>query len=77
MGCRSVKGFSRQEQEIAKFREANRAVRDQQQWIFWRVSLFTPTIEALMSLNLVVLVGYGGYLVIEDRLPLGTGLIVF
>jgi ATP-binding cassette subfamily B protein len=76
-GAQVVKGFARQEEETAKFQEANRAVKDQQQWIFWRVSIFTPTIEFLMSVNLVVLVGYGGYLVIQDRLALGSGLIVF
>jgi ATP-binding cassette, subfamily B, bacterial len=76
-GVQVVKGFARQDEEVAKFRQANRATKDQQQWIFWRVSLFTPAIEMLMSLNLFLLLAYGGYLVIEDRLALGTGLIVF
>ena len=46
---------------------------DQKQWIFWRVSLFPPAIGFLTQLNLVVLLGYGGYLVIHGRLPLGSG----
>jgi ATP-binding cassette, subfamily B, bacterial len=41
------------------------------------VSLFAPAIEMLMSLNLFLLLAYGGYLVIDGRLALGTGLIVF
>jgi ATP-binding cassette subfamily B protein len=76
-GVQVVKGFSRQREEQAKFAAANRAVKDQQQWIFWRISLFTPSIEFLTSLNMVALLGYGGYLVLDGRLPLGAGLIVF
>ena len=76
-GAPIVKGFAREPEEIEKFRKANRAVKDQQQWIFWRVSIFTPTIEFFMSLNLVALLAYGGYLVIHGQLALGSGLIVF
>jgi ATP-binding cassette subfamily B protein len=76
-GVQVVKGFARQDEETARFSAANRAVRDQQQWIFWRVSLFTPSIEMLLSLNVFLLLAYGGYLVIEGRLALGSGLIVF
>ena len=72
-----VQGFARQPEEIAKFRAANRAVRDQQHWITWRVSLFSPTAEMLMTINMAALLGYGGWLVIHDRLALGSGLIVF
>jgi len=76
-GAQVVKGFARQDEETAKFRAANRAVRDQQHWIFWHISLFTPSIEMLTSLNVFLLLAYGGHLVIEGRLTLGTGLIVF
>ena len=76
-GMQVVKGFSRQEAEIEKFRTANRAVKDQQRWIFWRISLYTPITELLLTLNMVALLGYGGYLVIEGRLALGAGLLVF
>ena len=76
-GVHVVKGFGRQGEEIAKFQTANGRVRDQQYWIFWRISTFVPVTELLMSLNLAVLLGYGGYLVIQGRMPLGSGLIVF
>jgi ATP-binding cassette subfamily B protein len=76
-GVHVVKGFGREPQEVAKFNAANRAVKDQQQGIFWRVSLFAPTIGLLTQINLVVLLAYGGYLVAQDRLALGTGLVVF
>ena len=74
-GVHVVKGFVRQPEEIEKFRRANRAVRDQQRWIFWRVSLFTPAAEFLLSLNMAALLGYGGYLVLQGRLAMGSGLV--
>jgi ATP-binding cassette subfamily B protein len=76
-GIHVVKGFGREREEIAKFREGNDAVRDQQQGIFWTVSLFTPVIGFFTQINLVVLLAYGGYLVSQGELPLGSGLVVF
>lgn len=76
-GVQVVRGFARQEAEIEKFRAANDAVRDQQHGIFWMASLYSPTVEFLLQLNQLSLLAYGGYLVIQGRLPLGTGLIVF
>ena len=76
-GMHVVRGFAREQEEIDKVRRANRDLKDQQQFIFWRLSLFTPTTEFLSSLNLAALLGYGGYLVAAGELPLGTGLIVF
>src|SRR4029077_3120519 len=70
-GAHVVKGFAMEDREIKKFDDANRAVRDQQHWIFWRSSLFAPTVEMLSSLNMALLLGYGGYLVMTDKLPLG------
>jgi ATP-binding cassette subfamily B protein len=61
-----------------RFEAANHAVLAQQQVIiFWRVSLFSPAIGLLTRVNMMVLLGYGGWLVIHGQLPLGTGLIVF
>ncbi len=75
-GVHVVKGFGREPEEIAKFGTALQAVEDQQQSIFWKVSIFTPAIGFLTQFNVVVLLGYGGWLVTQDRLPLGTGLVV-
>ncbi|MHB1038091.1 MAG: ABC transporter ATP-binding protein [Pirellulales bacterium] len=76
-GVQVVKGFARENEETAKFQAANRAVKDQQQWIFQAVSLYTPSIGFLTQVNLFILLAYGGYLVATDALALGTGLIVF
>jgi len=49
----------------------------QQKGIFWRVSLFSPAVGFLTRVNMMVLLGYGGWLVAHGRLPLGAGLVVF
>jgi ATP-binding cassette subfamily B protein len=77
LGVQVVKALSRQAAEIARFRRANAAVRDQKWLIFRRVSRYSPSVEILLSVNQWVLLGYGGYLAIDGRLPLGTGLLVF
>lgn len=77
-GVHVVKGFSRQPQEIEKFTDANAAVRDQKQWIFWRVTTFVPLIGFLPQINLVVLMVYGGHLYMTDpTFRIGSGFFVF
>lgn len=76
-GVQVVQGFACQREEIEKFTAANGEVQSQQQRIFWRVSLYTPLMSLLTHVNLVVLLAYGGYLVIDGQLSLGAGLIVF
>jgi ATP-binding cassette subfamily B protein len=76
-GVAVTKGFGREAEQRAKFDADNNAVLTQQRSIFWRVSLFSPAISFLTRVNMAVLLGYGGWLVIEGRLPLGAGLIVF
>jgi ATP-binding cassette subfamily B protein len=76
-GMPVVKAFGREAENRADFLRRNDAVRDQQQAIFWRISLFSPAVGFLTRINIAVLLGYGGWLVIDGRLALGTGLVVF
>lgn len=76
-GVAVTKGFGREQEVQAKFDAANDACFAQQRGIFWRVSLFSPAVGFLTRINMMVLLGYGGWLVAHDRLPLGTGLVVF
>ncbi len=76
-GIAVTKGFGREAEAQAKFDTANQACFEQQRGIFWRVSLFSPAVGFLTRINMMVLLGYGGWLVAHDRLPLGTGLVVF
>ena len=56
---------------------ANRAVMEQKKKIFRRLSIFQPAMGFLTQINMVVLFGYGGYLVVKGELALGAGLFVF
>ncbi len=76
-GMAVIKAFGREAEKRDEFEAANNAVLTQQQVIFWRVSLFSPAIGFLTRINMMVLLGYGGWLVIHRQLPLGTGLVVF
>ncbi len=76
-GVQVVKAFGMEGEQLARFDEANDVVRDQQRWIFWKVSLFNPTVGLLSQVSLVVLLGYGGYLTVRGEIAIGTGLVVF
>ncbi len=76
-GIAVTKGFGREAEDRARFDAANQACFEQQRGIFWRVSLFSPAVGFLTRVNMMVLLGYGGWLVAHDQLPLGAGLVVF
>ena len=76
-GITVVKGFAREPQEIEKFTAANRRICDQKFDIFHKLSLFQPAMGFLTQINMIVLLGYGGYLVVNGQLALGAGLFVF
>jgi ABC-type multidrug transport system fused ATPase/permease subunit len=76
-GMQTVKGFAAEPQQIQAFEEANRQVSAQQQRIFLNLSIFTPITQILSQLSLVILFAYGGWLYVQGKIPLGTGLVVF
>ncbi len=76
-GIQMVKGFSLEKLRIDEFDQASTDVRNKRQEIFWLTSNMAPFIGLVTQVNLIVLLGYGGYLVIHDQLPLGTGLVAF
>jgi len=76
-GVQTIKGFGREEFRRSLFLKTNQRFKKQQRSIFWKVSLYSPTVGFLTQINMIVLLGYGGYLVFQDKLALGTGLVVF
>ena len=76
-GVHVVKGFAFEDRRIADFDDQNQVVQEQRFGIFSKVSSFIPAVHTLMELNMAVLLGYGGYLVIAGQFPLGGGLILF
>jgi ATP-binding cassette subfamily B protein len=75
-GIQVTKGFGREKQEYERFSKRTQAVRVQQQRVFWRVSIYSPSVDLLGQANLMVLLGYGGWLVTQRALTLGD-LMVF
>jgi ATP-binding cassette subfamily B protein len=76
-GMQTVKGFAAQPHQVRRFEEANQQVSQQQKRIFLDLSLFTPLTQLLSQLSLVILFAYGGWLYVQGRIPLGSGLVVF
>ncbi|MFZ0827997.1 MAG: ABC transporter ATP-binding protein [Verrucomicrobiia bacterium] len=76
-GMQTVKGFAAEPHQIRRFEEANLQVSSQQRKIFRDLSIFTPGTQMLSQLSLVILFAYGGWLYVQGRIPLGSGLVVF
>ncbi|MFM7163632.1 MAG: ABC transporter ATP-binding protein [Planctomycetaceae bacterium] len=76
-GMQVVKAFARTAEQAGKFEAANESIRSVKFSIFQRMSTFQPLMGLLTQLNMLVLIGYGGRLVIQGQLSLGSGLFVF
>jgi len=76
-GAQVIKGFSRQKDQIHKFGRINDQVSNHQNFIFEKISRFTPIVDFVTQMNIIIVLSYGGYQVIKGQLPLGAGLIVF
>ena len=76
-GIGTIKGFALEEEAIAKFEVDNRNVATQRYEIFRAVSLYSPTMDMLTHIGMIILLGYGGWMVIQGEIPLGAGLVVF
>ena len=76
-GMQTVKGFAAEAHQVRRFEAANDNVSSQQRKIFWDLSVFTPGTQMLSQLSLVILFAYGGWLYVQGKIPLGSGLVVF
>ncbi|HVM48148.1 MAG TPA: ABC transporter ATP-binding protein [Candidatus Acidoferrum sp.] len=76
-GMQTIKGFAAEPCQIERFERANREVSGQQKRIFRDLALFTPATQVLSQLSLVILFAYGGWLYVQGRVALGSGLVVF
>jgi ATP-binding cassette, subfamily B, bacterial len=76
-GMQTVKGFAAEPHQVRRFEEANDTVSAQQRKIFQDLSIFTPCTQMLSQLSLVILFAYGGWLYVQGRIALGSGLVVF
>lgn len=72
-----VKAFAYEKGALARFEEKNQVFCRQQSRTFHAVSVFAPSIGLLSQGSITILLGYGGWLVMTNRISLGAGMIVF
>jgi len=76
-GASVIRGFSLEANAIDRMRKMNSEIWECQSKIFNKISLFAPSINMLSHTSLLVLIVYGGYLVMENELALGAEFVVF
>lgn len=62
-----VKGFTREQHETEKFHERNDAYRAQQRKFFFYSAAYTTITSLLTQINVIVVLAFGGYIVIQGR----------
>ena len=76
-GISIVKAFALEPWAMQRFDATNEAVRVQKRKVFFKLAVLHPLVGMLNHISMAVLLGYGGWLAIEGRIALGTGLVVF
>jgi ATP-binding cassette subfamily B protein len=76
-GINTIKGFALESTAAARFEAENDHVAAQRNTIFREVSRFSPVMDFFTQINVLVLLGYGGWLFMRGELAFGTGLFVF
>ena len=76
-GIGVVKSFALESWATQRFTEANDAVLHQKRGVFLKLSLLHPCVGILNHTSMAVLLGFGGWLALHGRIPVGTGLVVF
>ncbi len=72
VGIREAQAFNRTEVNIARFRERNAANRDANVSATGITSAFSPAIDMLSTLANALVIGFGGWLVFNERLSIGV-----
>ncbi len=75
-GIRQIKSFVREEQEHARFNRASDTLRHATLRIMRAWALYSPSMEFLNSLGLVLAIGFGGNAVLRGQMQLGS-LVAF
>ncbi len=72
VGIREAQAFNRTEENIERFRERNAANRAANLQAVAITSAFAPAIDVLSTLATTVVIGFGGYLVVQNALTIGV-----
>jgi ATP-binding cassette subfamily B multidrug efflux pump len=71
-GVREVQAFSREGASQARFAELSAANRDANVQAVGITSAFTPALDVLSTVAMAIVVGYGGYLALNELVTVGT-----
>jgi ATP-binding cassette subfamily B protein/subfamily B ATP-binding cassette protein MsbA len=75
-GVRVAQAFAREGQNIERFDELNRANRDANVSAQGVVAAFAPTLDVLSTIGLAIVIGFGGYLALQEPPLITVGIIV-
>ena len=70
-GVREVQAFARERQNVAEFRQVNRANRDANVQAQTLTSAFSPALDVLSTAALAIVLGYGGWSVVVGAATVG------
>jgi ATP-binding cassette subfamily B protein len=70
-GIRVVKGFAREKSEVERFREVNELNVDKNMELVRIWGLFHPLVAYLAALSFIIVLGYGGVLVLDGSITIG------
>jgi ABC-type multidrug transport system fused ATPase/permease subunit len=75
-GVRVAQAFAREDENIERFNTLNRANRDANVSAQGVVAAFSPTLDVLSTIGLAIVLGYGGYMALQDPPLITVGIIV-
>lgn len=70
-GIRIVRAFSRQKRESGRFTTENNLMARQELYAWWWMRIVEMVWEAMIPISSAVLLGYGGYRVLQDAITVG------
>jgi len=75
-GVRVAQAFAREDENVERFNQLNRANRDANVSAQSITAAFSPTLDVLSTIGLAIVVGYGGYLALREPPLVTVGVIV-
>jgi ABC-type multidrug transport system fused ATPase/permease subunit len=70
-GVREVQAFARERENVAEFRQVNRANRDANVQAQTLTSAFSPALDVLSTVAMALVLGYGAFLVLQGAVTVG------
>jgi ATP-binding cassette subfamily B protein/subfamily B ATP-binding cassette protein MsbA len=75
-GVRVAQAFAREDENIERFDALNRANRDANVSAQSIVAAFMPTLDVLSTIGMAIVIGFGGYLALQDPPLITVGIII-